>query len=141
MRWPEIPGGRAVVLCGEALEFLDFFGSFFYQEKNEQSDKRQGESKFCASVDMQEKIFKHALIKQIMETDDTAELKRIDSAVSDILSNKDLLKNLAKPMRKRLDVEELKREQNYQPVDKKKLHQRMDELNVEESIEQLLTVS
>ena len=54
--------------------------------------------------------------------------------------DKDLLKNVTKPMRKRLDVEELKREQNYQPVDKKKLHQPMDELLVEESIEQLSTM-
>ena len=75
-----------------------------------------------------------------METDDTAELKRMDSAIKGILSDEDSLNGLTKPMRIRLDVEELKREQNYQPVDKKKLHQRMDKLDLEESVEQLLSM-
>lgn len=38
-RRPESSGGRAQAPRGEALSFLDFFGSFFYQEKNEQNDK------------------------------------------------------------------------------------------------------
>ena len=40
-RWPESSGGRALILSGEALSFLDFFGSFLCQDKNEQSKMRQ----------------------------------------------------------------------------------------------------
>ena len=47
------------------------------------------------------------------------------------------LQSLAKPMRKKLDIEVLKKEQNYQPVDKKIFHQKIEELNLRESAEQL----
>lgn len=37
-----------------------------------------------------------------------------------------------------MDIEELKREQHFQPIDKKKLHEKMDRLDWEESVEDLL---
>ena len=43
-------------------------------------------------------------------------------------------------MRKILDVEVLKKEQTYQLVDEKVLHQKIEELDLRESVEQLLAM-
>ena len=61
MRWPEIPGGRAKVLCGKVLESLDFLSSFLCQGKNEQGKYIRFDTKFHVCASMQKKIFKHAL--------------------------------------------------------------------------------
>ncbi len=61
-----------------------------------------------------------------------------DSRIYKGIHSKDnALQSLVKPMRKKLDIEVLKREQNYQPVDKKVLHQKIEELDLRESAEQL----
>jgi len=36
-RRPENSAGVCRLLCGEALNFLEFFGSFLFQDKNEQA--------------------------------------------------------------------------------------------------------
>jgi len=38
VRWPENSAGVRESLCGEALNFLEFFGSFLFQDKNEQTE-------------------------------------------------------------------------------------------------------
>lgn len=81
---------------------------------------------------------KLSLIEQIMATENAEELKKIDSAIKRIQSNVEPLSRLVKPMRKRLDVEEMKIEQHFQPIDKRKFHEKMDRLHWEESAEDLL---
>ena len=61
VRWPESSAGVRGLLRGEALSFLDFFGLFLRQGKNEQSNICRDETQFRASVDLREEIFKHAL--------------------------------------------------------------------------------
>ena len=41
-------------------------------------------------------------------------------------------------MRKYLDVEELKKEQNYKPIDKKDFFEKIKKLKIEEPIDELL---
>ena len=66
--------------------------------------------------------------------------------LEDIYSLKELgldhetIEILKKPMRKKLDVETLKKEQNFTPIDKKVFFQKIDELNIKESIDDLLTM-
>lgn len=89
---------------------------------------------------MQEEAMKLNLIKQIIEMHDTGKLKKVDSAVHKIITEEDTLRALAKPMRKQLRIDELKKDQNFQPIDKKKLFKKIEELDAEESIEELLTM-
>jgi hypothetical protein len=89
---------------------------------------------------MQTETMKLSLIRQIMETNDTAELKKIDSAIKKIQSEDNSFQHLVKPTRRRLDIEAIKKEQNYLPVDKKVLHQKIRELDLKEPIEQLLAM-
>ncbi len=89
---------------------------------------------------MQTETIKLSLIRQIMETTDTAELEKIDSAIKKIQSEENSFQHLVKPTRKRLDIETIKKEQDYLPVDKEALHQKIEELDLKEPVEQLLTV-
>lgn len=50
----------------------------------------------------------------------------------------EMLKKLAKPMRKKLDLEELKREKNWKPIDRKEFDRLVKELDIQEPLEQLL---
>ena len=81
---------------------------------------------------------KLSLIEQIMATNDAAELRKIDSAIKNIQLHAEPLSRLARPTRKRLDIEELKKEQDFRPISKKKFHEKMDQLTWEESVEDLL---
>ena len=80
------------------------------------------------------------LISRIMTLQDASKLKKLEATLKEIGSDNsdEIIKSLNKPMRKRLDIEELKREQNFKPVNKKHFFQKIDELNIEESIDDLL---
>jgi len=52
----------------------------------------------------------------------------------------EILEALHKPMRDKLDIEQLKKEQNFKPIDKAELFQKIDELNIEEPLEDLLAM-
>lgn len=80
------------------------------------------------------------LIKKIMEVDDPSSLAAIEAAISGFhrRDDEDVLRKLAKPMRKKLDIEELKREQNYKGPNKERLEQLIKELAIEEPLEDLL---
>ena len=79
---------------------------------------------------MQTETMKLSLIRQIMETNDTSELEKIDSAIKKIQSEDNSFQHLVKTTRKQLDIETIKKEQNYLPVDKKVLHQKIEELDL-----------
>ena len=94
-------------------------------------------------IQMQIEALKLDLIKKIMEVDDPSRLAAIEAAItgSHRRDDEDVLRKLAKPMRKKLDIEELKREQNWQPVDKERFFLKIKELDVQESLEELLEMS
>ena len=89
---------------------------------------------------MQTETIKLNIIRQIMEMDDSAQLTLVEQAIKQIGVQNDLLGKLARPMRKKLDIEQLKKEQNYQPIDKQAFFQKIDQLQIEESIEELLAM-
>ena len=51
---------------------------------------------------------------------------------------KNIIQQLNKPMRKSIDIEELKKEQNYTPVNKEEFFKKIGALNIEEPLEDLL---
>jgi len=88
---------------------------------------------------MQVETLKQNIIDQIKSIEDLSKLQEIDSVISKISdSGNEVLKKLAKPMRKRLDIEEIKKEQNFKPIDKEAFFKEIDKLNVQESIEDLI---
>lgn len=91
---------------------------------------------------MQTEALKLHIIEKIMKLENASSLKKIEYTI-DELSNEqdDLISKLAKPMRKKIDIEELKREQNFQPIDKEKLFKDFASLEIEESIEELIEMS
>ena len=58
---------------------------------------------------MQTEIIKLSLIRQIMETNDTSELEKIDSAIKKIQSEDNSFQHLVKTTRKQLDIETIKK--------------------------------
>lgn len=91
---------------------------------------------------MSSEALKLSLIARIMDLDDISFLQKLDTIVNEMnsSSNDALLAALAKPIRKKLDLEELKKEQNYSPMDKEVLFKKMDELGIEEPIEELIAM-
>ncbi|RLD54594.1 MAG: hypothetical protein DRJ05_14340 [Bacteroidetes bacterium] len=89
---------------------------------------------------MQTEAIKLNLIKYIMEIVDASKLIKMDSVLREISENDEDIYKLVKPMRKRLDVELLKKEQRYKPIDKKKFFKKIKKLEIKEPIEELLAM-
>lgn len=51
-----------------------------------------------------------------------------------------MLEQLAKPVRPHFDLEEMKREQGYQPINKTELEELNRELDIQEPLEDLLAM-
>lgn len=62
-------------------------------------------------------------------------------ALQQSIGNRTILERLAKPMRKKLSIEKLKKEQNFKPISKKAFFKKLDALDVDESIEDLISHS
>ena len=78
------------------------------------------------------------LINQIMALKDTSKLKKLEATLKEMWPDDEVIKSLNKPMRKRLNIEELKKEQNFTSINKKDFFQKIDDLNIKESIDDLL---
>ncbi len=89
---------------------------------------------------MQTEAIKLNLIKYIMEIVDASKLEKIDLVLREISENEGDIHKLVKPMRKRLDVEVLKKEQRYKTIDKKKFFKKIKKLEIQEPIEELLAM-
>ena len=50
----------------------------------------------------------------------------------------EMLKKIAKPMRKKMDIEELKGEQNWKPVNREEFDRLIREIDIKEPLEQLI---
>lgn len=82
---------------------------------------------------------KIALIKQITEMDSEAGLDKVEQTINDI-NHQAELDNIFKPMRESISVEELRKEQNYQGIDRDEFFRLIDELDIQEPIEDLLAM-
>ena len=89
---------------------------------------------------MHAEVIKLNLIRYIMEIADTSKLRKMDLVIRNIKKSESKidLKKFAKPIRDYLNVEELKKEQNYEPIDKKVFFKKIQKLKIEEPIEELL---
>lgn len=81
-----------------------------------------------------QKILQH--IEQILQ----AELQESAAKQTKKMDNlqKLMLQQMAKPMRKTITVEQLKKEQNYQPFSKQEYEEIVAELDIQEPVEDLL---
>lgn len=80
------------------------------------------------------------LIKRIMEIDDESIIDKIDELVGE-RPDKDIdsiLRKMSKPIEKKLDIEKVKKEQNFQPIDKAEIERLIKEADIQEPIEELL---
>ncbi len=80
------------------------------------------------------------LIKRIMEIDDESIIDRIDELVGE-RPEKDIhsiLRKMSKPIEKKLDIEKVKKEQDFQPIDKAEIERLIKEADIQEPIEELL---
>lgn len=68
------------------------------------------------------KLDKEDAVRKIEETIDGVEKRPTREQM-------ELLKKLAKPRRKTLDIEELKREQNWKPIDRKEFDKKIEDFN------------
>lgn len=73
-----------------------------------------------------------------VSADDGDKLKKLETTIEEMWPDFNILKKLEKPMRKKIDVEEIKREQNFKPIDKEAFFKKIDELNIEEPLEKLI---
>lgn len=83
------------------------------------------------------------LIVDITHLNDEASLRQISDTVSEVKKNltvkqKEILEKITKPMRKKTTVEDLKREQNWKPIDREKFDRLIRELDIQEPLEQLI---
>ncbi len=82
---------------------------------------------------------KLSLIRQISVLDDATLLAQLDTILKQYPSkNDDILKKLSTPRRKTLDIEQLKKEQNFTQFDRARFDQLIKELDIQEPIEELL---
>lgn len=82
------------------------------------------------------------IIEKILKLENTSGLEKIEHTIDEVYNEQvDLITKLAKPMRKKIDLEALKKEQNYQPIDKQKLFKDFAALEIEESVEELFEMS
>jgi len=71
---------------------------------------------------MSVEALKLELINKIIAVDDTKKLKKIEVTLFEIDRDDNMdLERLSKPMRKKLNIEKLKKEQNFKPIDKEHL--------------------
>lgn len=89
---------------------------------------------------MQLEALKLDVIRKIMEEQDVSKLEAINATLSQPHQSdrEEILRRIAQPTRRKLDVEELKREQNYSEPNQERLEYLIKELAVEEPLEELL---
>ena len=82
---------------------------------------------------------KYHLIQLISSIEDEKVLVQIQEELEAIRRKEELLAQITKPMKKTLDVEEMKREQNWKPVDIEELQEIIKQMDIQEPIELLLS--
>lgn len=80
------------------------------------------------------------LIRKIMEISDESVIDQLDELIGkQPEKDKDwILRQLNKPIKEKLDLEEIKREQNFEEVDKEEIEALIKEADIQEPIEELL---
>ena len=82
---------------------------------------------------------KYKLIQEIMKLDNEEALSKLEEEVESI-QQEEVFWTAIKPLRKTLTLEQMIKEQNYKPIEKDEFFKMVDELDIEESIEELLSM-
>lgn len=84
---------------------------------------------------------KYKLIQEIMRIDREEDLSKLEDQIDALHGQNDTkFWTAVKPIRKTMTLEELITEQNYQPISKEAFFQKTNELEFEESLEELLAM-
>ena len=84
-------------------------------------------------------IIKFSIIKEIMEIDEESVLTKIQEDISTIRSQGSLIEKVFRPTRSTITLDEMKKEQNYTPIQKDEFFKLTEEIGIEESLEELLS--
>ncbi len=83
------------------------------------------------------------LIVQITKLNDEDSVRQIKDFVENLENQPtakqlEMLKKMAKPVRKKLDIEDMKREQNWKPINREEFDRLIKEIDIQEPLEQLI---
>jgi len=78
---------------------------------------------------------RYRLMEIIRKLEDEALFEEVENKLQD----KAFMESV-KPLRKSISIEELKREQNYKPINKEEFFRKVEELDIEEPLEDLLAM-
>jgi|AntRauTorckE5430_2_1112549.scaffolds.fasta_scaffold18503_2 hypothetical protein len=81
---------------------------------------------------------KYRLMESLMKISDETIFDNLENLVNTYLQNLASVNHLVKPMKEKLDIDELIKTQNYQGADKEFIDGLADEMDIEEPIEVLL---
>ena len=81
---------------------------------------------------------KYQLIEGIMQVSDESIISKFEQLLKAYVKDKESIKYLITPPRKKLDLDQLIKEQNFKGVDKEKIDRLIDEMAITEPIEDLL---
>lgn len=81
---------------------------------------------------------KYHIIERITDVEDVDTLNQIEQILNNNSDTKVDLSRYIKPMKKKLDVEAAKKEQNYQGVSKEEMEQLIKAINITESLDELI---
>lgn len=87
---------------------------------------------------MTAKTRKYRLLQRIGEVDNELIINKLEKLLNQLSEDNGTLASLNKPMREKLDIEELMKEQNYQHPSKRELDSIIQEADIQEPIEDLL---
>ncbi|MEM6320562.1 MAG: hypothetical protein AAF960_23035 [Bacteroidota bacterium] len=73
-----------------------------------------------------------------MNVSDETTLKNLETIFNIYIKDLTSIKHLIKPTKKKLDIDQIMKEQNYQGADKQVIDNLIDEMTIEEPIEDLL---
>lgn len=82
---------------------------------------------------------KYKLIQEIMKLDNEEALSKLEEEV-EAIHQEEVFWTAIKPLKKAVTLEQMIKEQNYKPIEKDEFFRMVDELEIEESIEELLSM-
>lgn len=81
---------------------------------------------------------KYKLIEKITDLQDEEVLNKLEILLGEHSKGNLILMEIVKPVREKFDIEQLKKEQNYQGFDKEEVDRLIKEIDIQEPIEELL---
>jgi hypothetical protein len=84
---------------------------------------------------------KYELLAKIVSIQNKEDLQRVKDMFESLSKENDLLYRIVKPVREKLIVEEMIKEQNYKGFDRNAFDHLISEMNIQDPIEELLELS